>query len=181
MKHQGYNPGTGHILFHKGLAQLMVTDDLDLGYKYKYNGKELQDELGLDLYDYGTRVYMLDIVVRWRQIDPPAEMYSDMSPYNFVGANPIQNLEIDGRWWFSKSSNNNTIRNGPNKVKISGASQYAFKMSSVRSVHKKQTGVAAYIPVIGNWLNGSAMAQKAEDPTMKLDKGCGISCFRRIF
>jgi RHS repeat-associated protein len=38
-------------------------------YQYKYNGKELQDELGLNMYDYGWRNYMPD-VGRWTQIDP---------------------------------------------------------------------------------------------------------------
>lgn len=38
-------------------------------YKYKYNGKEYQDELGLNMYDYGWRNYMPDIG-RWTQIDP---------------------------------------------------------------------------------------------------------------
>jgi RHS repeat-associated protein len=37
--------------------------------KYKYNGKELQDELGLNMYDYGWRNYMPDIG-RWTQMDP---------------------------------------------------------------------------------------------------------------
>ncbi|KFF04097.1 RHS repeat-associated core domain-containing protein [Flavobacterium reichenbachii] len=37
--------------------------------KYKYNGKELQDELGLNMYDYGWRNYMPDIG-RWSQSDP---------------------------------------------------------------------------------------------------------------
>jgi RHS repeat-associated protein len=37
--------------------------------KRLYNGKELQDELGLNMYDYGWRNYMPDIG-RWSQIDP---------------------------------------------------------------------------------------------------------------
>lgn len=37
--------------------------------KYKYNNKELQDELGLNIYDYGWRNYMPDIG-RWSQSDP---------------------------------------------------------------------------------------------------------------
>ncbi|NHM05702.1 type IV secretion protein Rhs [Flavobacterium sp. CYK-4] len=38
-------------------------------YNYKYNGKEFQDELGLNVYDYGWRNYSPDIG-RWTQIDP---------------------------------------------------------------------------------------------------------------
>jgi len=30
-------------------------------YKYRYNSKEYQDELGLNVYDYGARTYMPDI------------------------------------------------------------------------------------------------------------------------
>lgn len=52
LKHGGYN-----------------TNNRQTNYKYKYNGKELQDELGLNMYDYGWRNYMPDIG-RWTQIDP---------------------------------------------------------------------------------------------------------------
>ena len=44
-----------------------------MAYKYKYNGKELQDELGLNMYDYGWRNYMPDIG-RWGNINPLAEI-----------------------------------------------------------------------------------------------------------
>lgn len=44
-------------------------DNFQPGYKFKYNGKELQDELGLNMYDYGWRNYMPDIG-RWSQSDP---------------------------------------------------------------------------------------------------------------
>lgn len=38
-------------------------------YKYKYSSKELQEDLGFNVYDYGWRRYMPDLG-RWTQIDP---------------------------------------------------------------------------------------------------------------
>ncbi len=63
---------------------------------YLYNGKELNDELGLDWYDYGAR--WLDVETgRWSTIDPLAERYASMSPFNYVANNPIINIDPDGR------------------------------------------------------------------------------------
>ncbi|WP_246463558.1 RHS repeat-associated core domain-containing protein, partial [Neolewinella lacunae] len=67
----------------------MVNADRSSGagtYAYKFNGIERVDELGLDMAVF--RNYD-PAVGRWMQVDPKAEKYYNMSPYNGMGNNPI--------------------------------------------------------------------------------------------
>lgn len=60
--------------------------------KFKYNGKELEDEHGLNWYHYGVRYYDPQLG-RWHTMDPADEFHS---PYLYVGNNPVKYIDPDG-------------------------------------------------------------------------------------
>jgi RHS repeat-associated protein len=70
-------------------------DNFQPEYKYQYNGKEMQDELGLNMYDYGNRNYD-PAIGRFMNIDPLIELMKDNSTYSFAFNNPVYFEDYEG-------------------------------------------------------------------------------------
>ena len=62
---------------------------------YRYNGKELDRQLDLDLYDYGARHYDAALG-RWLTVDPLAEVQPNKTPYHYCSNNPITRIDPTG-------------------------------------------------------------------------------------
>ncbi|WP_321333063.1 RHS repeat-associated core domain-containing protein [uncultured Bacteroides sp.] len=68
------------------------------GQPYKYNGKELDTERGLNLYDYSARL-MDPALGRFSTVDPKSEKYYGVSPYVYCNSNPMKYIDPTGMFY----------------------------------------------------------------------------------
>ena len=84
LKHKGYNNAQ-----NTGIGNSTAQ-------KFGYNGKEFQDELGLNLFDYHARLFD-PAIGKFITMDPHAEKYARLTPYNYVYNNPVNAIDPDGK------------------------------------------------------------------------------------
>ncbi len=139
--------------------------------RYKYNGKELQTELGLGQYDYGARFY--DAVIgRWSSIDPMSELYRSESPFVYGGNCPLRFMDIGGlfkieasfvreyptlakmlKYYLPMLKDNPIVREAFTKVTGLGNKEYDEIVT-----YGKGPWVTPTRPELGNWTNQGNIA-----------------------
>ena len=115
----------------EGIGTAKVADNV-----YKYNGKELNEDLGLNLSDYGARWYDAALG-RWWSVDPMGSVYVQWSYYNYGTNNPIRFTDPDGMYVSNESE------------------QYGKELETQHSQEKLKKGLA-------NTYNGEVLNQVAK-------------------
>ena len=149
LKHNGYNP----------ISPIPENRRL-------FNGKELQEELGLNQYDYGARNYD-PALGRWMNIDPLAEKYFGASPFNYVLNSPINSVDPDGMDVYLLTESGKTILALKEKNKNTDT-MYAVKNNSVSDI-SSSSGKKDTTPSIFNMkdTNGDGNFTKEDGVTVK--------------
>jgi len=83
LKHQEY---VNFGFVNNPIQGVIIAPIANNPYKYKYNGKEWQDELGLGMYDMDMRQYD-PAIARWVVMDPV--IHHSVSPYSAFDNNPV--------------------------------------------------------------------------------------------
>ena len=66
---------------------------------FRFGGKEDLKNVGLNLLDFGARMYTPS-GMRWTTMDPMAEKYYDISPYVYCAGNPVNLVDPEGLSWY---------------------------------------------------------------------------------
>lgn len=69
----------------------------DTWQQYRFTGKELDNQNGLNWYDFGARLFDVAGVPMWTSVDPLAEKYYPFTPYSYCAGDPVNKFDPDGR------------------------------------------------------------------------------------
>ncbi|MFT4223742.1 RHS repeat domain-containing protein [Dysgonomonas sp.] len=117
---------------------------------YKYNGKELDQMHGLNLYDYSARYYE-PAIGRFTMVDPHAENYYGWSPYHYVGNNPMKYIDPNGKdWGVVINHENKTITIAANFTAITAGEKGNNTLQAARSNWNAQSGKFNYVVGTGS-------------------------------
>ena len=77
-----------------------------------FNGKERDYESGFHY--YGARYYWGELLTGWLRVDPMADKYPGLSPYNYCAWNPIKLVDPDGK---EAMGNGDWYKDGESRIK----------------------------------------------------------------
>lgn len=87
-------------------------DNFQPEYKFKFEGRELQDELGLTVYPFKYRTYD-PATGRFWSVDPVAESYVYNGVYNFAENRVVESIDLEGKESWYTQDGSLAIKAGP--------------------------------------------------------------------
>ena len=122
---------------------------------FRFTGKELDKQNGLNMYDFGARLFDVAGVPMWTSVDPLAEKYYNVTPYSYCAGDPVNRIDPDGKVIVIeyKASDNNYY-----SLPFNGSGKYVYPKSQF-----VKDFFAAYNYNINNG-GGKYMKKAAEDP-----------------
>jgi RHS repeat-associated protein len=81
--------------FGLNISALSSTAPLSKPNRFKLSGNEEQTEFDLNVYDFNARTYD-PALGRFMNIDPMADQFYNLTPYNYVENNPLRFIDPDG-------------------------------------------------------------------------------------
>jgi RHS repeat-associated protein len=102
-KHINYNSDSRVLVGSVSKSTLrQVPAGFSSYYQMKFEGRELQEELGLNWYPFKWRNYSSDLGRFW-SIDPVAENYQHNSTYAFAENRVVESIDLEGKEsWFTQ-------------------------------------------------------------------------------
>ncbi len=105
--------------------------------KYGYNGKELDEDFGLNWHHYGFRMYDAAIG-RFPSADPIAEDFAFVSPYNYAENEPVGSIDLWGLQRVDVAGAFRYIQEGFRQYFQGGANAVDRTSTKVSGSHRKE-------------------------------------------
>ena len=136
--------------------------------RYKYVGKERDEETGL--YYYGARYYAVWIA-RFVSVDPLQNYYQQLTPFNYAGNKPISYIDIDGMQGEgdekrSKINQDNTQNNeaGAHKLVPLVTMEVIFKKAIENTAKELAIGTSAVVAGIATFIGLILLPENFNSP-----------------
>lgn len=109
--------------------------------RFRFNGKEEQNFLGIPYIDYGARMYDSQYLLSWLTPDRYSESFYNISPYSFCAGNPMLYADTDGnkitlrKVHADKDGRNHIIHYTPMKTLVTSDEFYLKTNSALNDMY----------------------------------------------